>query len=363
MPDAKGPPLHQKRKLAVITTGGTIGSILRNASIGLDPTGATLHAEVVRLFDNNDSIFEVISAINKHSEDIVPEDWSTILETIDACLRSGTDRIVITHGTDTLPYTAAAVALLFNEFKARICLTGSFHSLEHPQSDVHINLISAFNCVILDEIPTGVYVAFRNDTKNRSASIIHAYDLKPMAFDEVVFKGIYGRFVAKYSSDHGFSINLNNSAIQQPFIGGPVPKVEAIRMACDSVSQIITYPGFNLKWLDSNSSLRALIVSLYHSGTANAINQNSGILEFVTSHRDVCVMLAAYPGENLETPYESTLRLISGGAQIYRDIQPHVLYVALALALAQGRRVKDVSEAFAKFAFRPSPLSESPKTS
>jgi L-asparaginase len=117
-PAHKGPPLNQK--VVVITTGGTIGSI------DLDPTGATLHAEIIRLFANKQNQLDVISAINKHSEDIVPEDWSTILASVDKCLRSGTNRIIITHGTDTLPYTAAAVALLFNEVKARICLTGSF---------------------------------------------------------------------------------------------------------------------------------------------------------------------------------------------------------------------------------------------
>lgn len=77
-----------------------------------------------------------------------------------------------------------------------------------------------------------------------------------------------------------------------------------------------------------------------------------GILEFVKNRRDVCVMLAAFPGKYLETPYGSTLRLMLAGAQVYRDTQPHVLYVALALALAQGRGVKDVSDAFSKFGFR-----------
>ncbi|PZR86129.1 MAG: hypothetical protein DLM68_10090 [Hyphomicrobiales bacterium] len=103
--------------------------------------------------------------------------------------------------------------------------------------------MSAFNCVLSDEMPTGVYVAFRNDARNRSASIIHASDLKPMAFDEIAFKGIYGRFVAKYRPDRGFRMNRNYTFTEQPFTGGPVPSGEAIGTACNRISQIIVYPG------------------------------------------------------------------------------------------------------------------------
>jgi L-asparaginase/Glu-tRNA(Gln) amidotransferase subunit D len=38
-------------------------------------------------------------------------------------LDEGVKRIVITHGTDTLAYTAAACGLLFGNSDARICLT------------------------------------------------------------------------------------------------------------------------------------------------------------------------------------------------------------------------------------------------
>jgi L-asparaginase/Glu-tRNA(Gln) amidotransferase subunit D len=234
---------------------------------------------------------------------------------------------------------------------ARICLTGSFYSLEHPHTDVPLNLISAFRCVASNDLPEGVYVAFRTTAENKFASIIPASDLKPMQFDDVAFRGIYGLAAATYELHGQFKTNLRSSPIIRPWLGGKVPSKGKVRDASKRVAQIVAYPGLDLSPYASHVGLAALVVSLYHSGTASSQIPDGGLLEFLSKRPQVAVMLAAYPAQHLDRPYESTLRLIRAGALVYRDLQPHVLHVALALALAQGRHTEDVAKALSPWSY------------
>jgi aspartyl-tRNA(Asn)/glutamyl-tRNA(Gln) amidotransferase subunit B len=60
------------------------------------------------------------------SEEIVPSDWAALIETVAERLNSGTaNAIVVTHGTDTLPYTAPILYWLFADAGAPIVLAAS----------------------------------------------------------------------------------------------------------------------------------------------------------------------------------------------------------------------------------------------
>src|SRR4029434_7595975 len=93
------------------------------------------------------------------------------------CLQSDEDRIVITHGTDTMTETAAAVARAVSQ-KA-VVLTGAMIPYAFGSSDGLFNLGSALSFV--QALPTGVYIAmngrcFRADRvrKNRETGIFEA---------------------------------------------------------------------------------------------------------------------------------------------------------------------------------------------
>ncbi|MDR1306858.1 MAG: asparaginase domain-containing protein [Treponema sp.] len=60
------------------------------------------------------------------SEEIVPSDWASLIETIADKINSGTaNGIVVTHGTDTLPYTAPILYWLFADAAAPVVLAAS----------------------------------------------------------------------------------------------------------------------------------------------------------------------------------------------------------------------------------------------
>src|ERR1700739_1117129 len=71
------------------------------------------------------------------------------------CLRASEDRIVITHGTDTMTDTAAAVAKAVT--RKTVVLTGAMIPYAFGSSDGLFNLGSALSFV--QALPHGVYIA------------------------------------------------------------------------------------------------------------------------------------------------------------------------------------------------------------
>ncbi|HET6486738.1 MAG TPA: asparaginase domain-containing protein, partial [Spirochaetia bacterium] len=93
------------------------------------------------------------------SEEITPEDWARLASGIDDHLRRGkASGIVVTHGTDTLAYTAPLVFWLFPRPAVPIVIAASLQPPAAPGSDAAATLRLAVRTV--SERPPGVYVVF-----------------------------------------------------------------------------------------------------------------------------------------------------------------------------------------------------------
>jgi L-asparaginase len=93
---------------------------------------------------------------------------------VEACARSAEDRIVITHGTDTMVETARAVA--HGVAGKTVVLTGAMVPYAFGSSDGLFNLGSALS--FAEVLPPGVYIAMNGQhfawdhvRKNRQAGV------------------------------------------------------------------------------------------------------------------------------------------------------------------------------------------------
>ncbi|MFQ3547826.1 MAG: asparaginase domain-containing protein [Termitinemataceae bacterium] len=100
--------------------------------------------------------FESIQVGRLLSEEIVPSDWAALITAITERINSGTaNGIVVAHGTDTLPYTAALLYWLFADIGVPIVLAAS--STAPDTSDEAANTMEmAIN--LAAQKKTGVYV-------------------------------------------------------------------------------------------------------------------------------------------------------------------------------------------------------------
>jgi len=131
--DARGALKTPTRREAV--------SILR----GIEPRLARLAPFDIRYLANIDST-------NMH-----PDHWDRMLEAL-AEDYGRFDGFVITHGTDTMAYTAAALSIGIERLGKPVVLTGSQIPGPRIESDARANLVNAFRLATRDA--AGVFVVF-----------------------------------------------------------------------------------------------------------------------------------------------------------------------------------------------------------
>jgi len=133
-------------KVLVLHTGGTL--MMRGAEGGEgghltpDVYGRDLVAELPSLA----RIAELEARIlfNLDSGDMQPADWLVIAREVHAAASDpGIDGVVVVHGTDTMAYTASALALLLGPLPKPVVLTGAQRPLVEARTDARENLVDA----------------------------------------------------------------------------------------------------------------------------------------------------------------------------------------------------------------------------
>ncbi len=141
-----------KPNIAVIITGGTIASKYDSR------TGA------VKWLDNPENLFkfypELFDVVNvakvevpfmKGSENMDFKDWKKIAKVAEKYLNdSNIQGIIVTHGTDTLHYTSAALSFFLRDLNKPVVLTYSQRSIDRASSDANLNLKCAALAAISD---------------------------------------------------------------------------------------------------------------------------------------------------------------------------------------------------------------------
>jgi len=138
-------------QLLFIQTGGTIDKDYPKTvkGYGFEITEAAVKRIVERIKIDYD--FEIITFIQKDSQDITNNDR---LKLTQLCEKTQYDKIIITHGTDTIIETAKQLSVIKNK---KIILTGAFTPEKFKDSDADFNVGCAIGAI--EYVPLGVYVA------------------------------------------------------------------------------------------------------------------------------------------------------------------------------------------------------------
>lgn len=140
----------------MIATGGTIAS--KNVGGGLQPviSSSDLLNHVPEIASKCN--VKTIQPFNLDSTNLSPRHWLEIVDLIETNYNDF-DGFVITHGTDTMAYTAAALSYLIQNSPKPVVLTGSQKSVYLRDTDARNNLSDAFS-YCTDEGACGVHIVF-----------------------------------------------------------------------------------------------------------------------------------------------------------------------------------------------------------
>ena len=132
------------KKVLLLTTGGTIAA--REGDQGLVPDIKS--NDILALIPEIQDKFEVEckDILNLDSSNIQPEEWQYIAGIVSENLPCY-DGIIITHGTDTMAYTAGALSFMLQNLNKPVVLTGAQIPIEQMFTDAKRNLQTAFAAV------------------------------------------------------------------------------------------------------------------------------------------------------------------------------------------------------------------------
>ncbi|MEO2241935.1 MAG: Glu-tRNA(Gln) amidotransferase subunit GatD [Euryarchaeota archaeon] len=131
--------------VVVMSTGGTIACRVDYETGAVKPafTAEELVSAVPELPDVV-NVADVRAVMDLLSENMEPRHWVRIAEEVaDALSDPDVDGVVVAHGTDTMAYTAAALAFLLDGLPGPVVLVGAQRSSDRPSSDAASNLIAA----------------------------------------------------------------------------------------------------------------------------------------------------------------------------------------------------------------------------
>ncbi len=315
------------QKLLLLHTGGTLGMAGGRPS-ALRP-GAffrTLKARVPELFTLAKLELQLFS--NLDSSEIQPEQWSALARHLHEGLKSF-DGAVVTHGTDTLAYTASALSFLLPGLDKAVVLTGSQRPLGEVRSDARLNLIDAVTSALRG--PKEVTLCFDSHLYrgNRACKVkVAEYD----AFESPNFPplGVLG--------------------VDATFAKGLTPRgPRRLREKLDPrVFLLKLFPGMDPKLpLSILSSVEGLVVEAYGAGNFPlAQAHRRSLLPLFKEARAqgkpvVVVSQALRNGVDL-TLYESGAAAAAEGAISGGDMTPTAAVVKLMHALANESRLEGV---------------------
>ena len=145
------------KRILLIGTGGTIASEMTEGGLTPELTTQQLLAHVPAI--SGICGVDCIQLLNLDSTNIAPGHWRMMAR----CVRAhydDYDGFVITHGTDTMAYTAAALSYLVQGSPKPIVLTGAQKPIGFDSTDSKVNLMDAFRCAS-EDMP-GVSIVFNN---------------------------------------------------------------------------------------------------------------------------------------------------------------------------------------------------------
>lgn len=312
-------------KIGIIFTGGTIGSRVgeRGIAPAADMPRYLLSEYAARTGDTE--VFPTAEPYTVLSENLTFSHIGALVDCIKQHLRVW-DAVIVTHGTDTLQYTGAALGYALGLSSKPVVLVSANYPPEDARSNGTDNFCAAVAFLRTVRGATGVFAAYRN--REEDVRIHRATRLLPhTAADD----RLYSKNGTVASITEQGRVELLNDYTEQ-FDGQLVMDTEALVSAEGRILCLTAYPGMHCPL---PNGIAAVLLETYHSGTLPEKSLALRMLCKKARETGIPVILTGVPeGGNA---YESGNVYAALGIHCAPPISPIAAYMKLCLILSNGR--------------------------
>lgn len=325
-------------RILIVLTGGTIGSTCTDGVRGIagDSPYILLREFRAAFPDYGDCAFEVINPYSILSENLTCEVWSLLYGALDEFDTAAYDGIIITHGSDTLAYTAAAVGMLMRHTQCPIVLTAADRPPDDPASNALPNFRASVDFILSGMSGgRGIFVSYRRNSDG--AQVIYLATRLCSADCYLDEFSSYGGSCFGVMRDGSFLPDA--SRLNPPYhaMNSVFKRIAAknIDYGAKKILLLRSYPGMDYSVINP-SGYTAVINYGYHCATAYTAYQkgsNTSLLKFA----EVChawgsdLWLGSFKTSEREI-YASQTETERAGIKKFYDMSPEAAYVKAVLA-------------------------------
>lgn len=320
-------------KILVVLTGGTIGSVCNNGIRGINGDSPyILLREFSRQCPEYSSCeFEVINPYSILSENLSYTCWVKLYSALTGIDSDAYNGIIITHGSDTLAYTAAAIGYLMRHTKCPIVLTAADRPVNDPQSNATANFRSAVDFIANSHI-SGVFVSYRKGGRHPANALYLATRLcsADCFCDEFSSYGggMFGQIKDSEFIRSDSKVNPSITELNRKFSPIASDKIHLNR----KVMLLHSYPNMDYSAINPEN-FAAVINCGYHCATACTSGESLSLVKFA-ERCNKCgtdLWLGSFKSSESEI-YASNDLLLKCGIKKFCDMSWEAAYVKAVLA-------------------------------
>ncbi len=307
-------------RILVIFTGGTIGSMVGEKYISPDGSRPYKLLDMYNTRYENDIQWDTECPYTILSENMTCKEYGMLLKCLKTKLKCGYDGIIITHGSDTLQYTAAALSFLLGSNTIPIMLVASNYVLE----DERANGLENFRCAvdfITNEYGRGVFVPYANP--GEGCTVHMGSRMMPHIPYSDCMHSLDNQYFGQYIDDN-FVINDVCNTTGMKAVEEPEKYLEQ-----SGIVYINVHPGMRYPVLDE--TVKAILINTYHSGTI--CMDSDSTREFFEQSEKYAIPVYI-TGQDIGTDYESCDEYEKYHIHILKKASPVVMYIKLWLAFS-----------------------------
>jgi len=329
-----------KPNVAMIITGGTIAARLNPKKGGVDWLTSP-----ESLFKFYPSLFEKVNVSKievpfmKASEDMDYKDWQKIAKTAEKLLNDENIKgLIITHGTDFLHYTSAALSFFLKNLTKPVVLTYSQRSIDRASSDANLNLQCSALAAISD-IAEVILVGHATENDDFCYAMPGTKVRKLHTSRRDAFKIVNSKPFAKIYSDKIEIINNYNLRKKG--------KVKSDVKFEEKVALLKIYPGQNPDILDYylKNKYRGIVLELSglgHAPTKRARNSwTKKLKEVQDKGLIVCAVSQCIFGRVDALVYSNGREILETGVIYLEDMLAETALVKLGWVLGHSEWAKN----------------------